>query len=117
MANLSITNNSKRLIADTYYKLKKIKSKVQRKASDIGFVKKAIHAKVVPTFAKVKGKFESTNDKWKAEKLILESNLRKHLRDMKFLLKELNCEETKIKETLAVVFQICNSQNQHQFTN
>ena len=73
MAKISFINIHRRLIADTYFNLKKIKSKVQRKAADIGFVKKAIYAKVVPTFAKVKGQFDLPNDKWKAEKLVLES--------------------------------------------
>ena len=90
MATILNTTDRRRLIADTYHKLRKIKSKVQRKAADIGFVKKAINAEVTPTFAKVRGNFASKNDKWKAEKMILESNLKQHYRDMKQLRRELD---------------------------
>ena len=62
MAHLLETNN-RRLVADTYHQLKNYKSKVQRKAADIGFVKKALHLKVTPTFAKVRGQFKSGKDK------------------------------------------------------
>ena len=51
MANLQDIANRRRHIADTYHKLRKIKSKVQRKAADIGFVKKAMATEVTPTFA------------------------------------------------------------------
>ena len=96
MAHLLETNN-RRLVADTYHQLKNYKSKVQRKAADIGFVKKALHLKVTPTFAKVKGQFKSDKDKWKAEKSILEANLRQHYKDMEHLRKKLKIEEEKIK--------------------
>ena len=93
----SLTINNRRQVAEPYHQLKKFKSKVQRKAADIGFVKKALHLEVTPTFAKVKGQFKSDKDKWKAEKSILEAHLRQHQKDMVNLLNKVKEEEGKIK--------------------
>ena len=90
-------DNQRRQVAEPYHQLKKFKSKVQRKAADIGFVKKALHLEVTPTFAKVKGQFKSEKDKWKAEKSIMEAHLRQHQKDMVNLLKKIKEEEEKIK--------------------
>ena len=99
MAQLLNTSNRRRQVADTYYQLKHIKSKVQRKAADIGFVMKALRREVTPTFAKVRGNFNTNKDKWKAERMILESNLRQHHKDMKRLIKKMSDEEKVIQET------------------
>lgn len=104
MATVYPTNKERRHIADTYYQLRKFKSKVQRKAADIGFVRKALALEVTPTFAKVKGQFKSRKDKWKAEKMILESNLRQHYKEMKDLRKKLKEEEKTIKEVHSTRF-------------
>ena len=107
MANLCTTYNKRRHIADKFYHFKKIKSKVQRKAADIGFVRKALSNEVTPTFAKVKGQFKTTRDKWKAEKLILDSHLREHLRQMKLLVKQLEDRNGKLKNvTLTGVLRL-----------
>ena len=99
MANLYNTNIRRRQIADTFYHLKKIKSKLQRKAADIGFVTKALAYEVTPTFAKVKGQFKSIKDRWKAEKIILNSQLKQHYHQLALLRKEIEKEECRIKET------------------
>ena len=104
MAQLLNEYDEYRRVADTYHHLKRIKSKVQRKAADIGFVKKAIYLEVTPTFAKVKGQFKSSKDKWKAEKLILESSLKQHYKDLKGLLIQLEKEERKLKQKHSKLF-------------
>ena len=76
--NFSYINKLPRRIAEIYYKLRKEKSKLQRKAADIGFVEKAIINEVTPIFAKVRGAFTSPKDKWSAEKSIMKSNLDNH---------------------------------------
>ena len=53
-------------------------SKLQRTSSSIGFVEQALHHKFTPTFAKVNGNFGHKKEKWKANKSILEHNLREH---------------------------------------
>lgn len=85
MAQLLEIKQQKRLVATNYKDIIKIKSKVQRKAADIGFVKKALALKVIPIFAKVKGNFQSKSDEWKAAQLILESNLEQNYEDLEKL--------------------------------
>ena len=97
-------NNKSRLIADKYYQLKKIKSKLQRKAADIGFVRKALSQEVTPTFAKVKGQFKSINDKWKAERIIMESQLKDHYKHMKLLTDNLCRAEHNLKQSCSSIF-------------
>ena len=73
--------------AGKYHHLKNIKSKIQRKATDIGFIRKALSHEVIPTFAKVKGQFNNNNrDRWKAERSIMESQLKEHYRQINRLL-------------------------------
>ena len=63
MANLYQYNNIARHIAGKYHYLKNIKSKIQRKATDIGFIRKALSHEVTPTFAKVKGQFNNNKQR------------------------------------------------------
>ena len=55
MAIIYYNNNLTRHVANKFHHLKKIKSKIQRKAIDVGFIKKTIMDEVTPTFPKVKG--------------------------------------------------------------
>ena len=104
MAQTEETDNLRRRVAITYYNLKKIKSKVQRKAADIGFVKKVIHLEITPKFARVKGNFASPKDKWRAEKSILEASLRQHYKDMNILIRKMKEEEGKIRDSHSPLF-------------
>ena len=53
--------------------MKKLTSKLQHTAANIGFINQAIHNKVIPKFAEVKGQFLKNNDKHDSEMKILTS--------------------------------------------
>ena len=53
--------------------MKKLTSKLQRTAANIAFINTALHNKVIPKFAEVKGKFLNNNDKRDSEMKILTS--------------------------------------------
>ena len=62
MANLFngfITTNH---IADIYNKFIKVTSKLHKTSSSIGFIKKALHHNVTPTFAEIRGQFVNNKD-------------------------------------------------------
>ena len=80
MANTNLFNLLPRHIAADYSKLKSITSKLQRTASSIAFIKKALHHNLAPTFAKAQGQFVNNKDKTRAEELMLKSNLVEHKR-------------------------------------
>ena len=44
-------------IADIYYQLKKVTSKIQKTASSIGLLSQCVYYNVTPMFAKVRGSF------------------------------------------------------------
>ena len=56
MANIFMKFLTRR-VADKYYNIKKLTKQLHKTASTIGFIKKSLHNKVIPTFAKVKGTF------------------------------------------------------------
>ena len=51
MANLSLIQIITHRVAETYHQLKLVTSKLHKTSSSIGFIKKALHYDVVPTFA------------------------------------------------------------------
>ena len=65
MANFTFNKIIPTRVAKILCQLRKIISKQQRTAADIGFVKKAIYLQVTPTFAKVRGNFKNGSDEWK----------------------------------------------------
>ena len=85
MASYYLIRKLPRHIAVEYYKLKSSSSKIRRTSSSIGFIYKAIFYEIIPTFAKVKGKFVNKEDKSKAEKSILQSHLTIHRHNLKNL--------------------------------
>ena len=50
-------------IADKYYELKKVTSKIEKTASSIGFLNQSLYHNFIPIFAEIKGLFNSTKDK------------------------------------------------------
>ena len=58
---------------------------LQRTASSIAFIKKSLHNKLVPTFAKVQDQFVNNKDKAGSEESILKSNLVAHKRNIQTL--------------------------------
>ena len=78
-------NTLPRHIATDYYKLKSLSSKIQKTASSIGFIQHALFHKVTPTFAKVRGQFLNYKDRYNAVKLILNSHLLEHRKNLKKL--------------------------------
>ena len=58
-------------IADIYNKFIKVTSKLHKTSSSIGFIKKALHHNVTPTFAKIRGQFVHNKDQLDAERKIV----------------------------------------------
>ena len=58
-------------IADIYNKFIKVTSKLHKTSSSIGFIKKALHHNVTPTFAKIRGQFVNNKDQLDAERKIV----------------------------------------------
>ena len=61
-----------------FNKLKSLISKLQRTASSIRFIEQSLFHGVIPTFAKVKGRFLNERDRLKSSEVILKSQLHKH---------------------------------------
>ena len=59
MAHLAFLNLLPRHVAEDYFQLKSLSSKIQWSSASIGFVNQALFYQVTPTFAKVKGYFGS----------------------------------------------------------
>ena len=85
MASYYLIRKLPRHITIEYYKLKWLSSKIQRTSSSVGFIHKAIYHEIIPTFAKVNGQFVYIKDKYKAEKIILQSHLTVHKHNLKNL--------------------------------
>ena len=66
-----------RRVADKYYN-RKLTKQLHKTASAIGFIKKSLHNKVIPTFAKVKGTFLREEHQRKCEEDIMKSHLKEH---------------------------------------
>ena len=90
MANVLNNKFIPRRVAAKYKTLVITTSKLQKRTSSIGFIKKAVHNEVTPKFATVKGQFLNTNDKWKCEKQILISHLQDHVITVKELVRKYN---------------------------
>ena len=67
MANL-FSKHLPACVAEKYYTTKKLTSKLQRTAANIGFINKAIHNQVILKFDEIKGQFLNNNDKNDSEK-------------------------------------------------
>ena len=83
MANLLkgfITTNG---IANIYNKFIKVTSKLRKKSSSTGFIKKALHHNVTLTFAKIRGQFVNNKDQLDAERKLIISHLIKHYLKLK----------------------------------
>ena len=85
MAEFIIQNIHGKRIAEKYYSLKKVTSKMQKAASSIGFLEQALYYQFIPTFAKLKGNFISSIDKKQAEKKVFKKNLFKHSNNLKII--------------------------------
>ena len=96
MANPAFIYKLPRHAAKQFYDLKYTTSKLQRTASSLAFVKKAIVNKVTPTFAKVTGNISNENYRKKAEMNNLKTELNTHNRN----LRELIDKQHKIRENI-----------------
>ena len=63
MAFDNFINVLTRHIPVNYYKLKSLLSKIQKAASNIGFIQHALFHELTPTFAKVKEQFINHKDR------------------------------------------------------
>ena len=66
MAFDNFINILPRHISIDYYKLKPLSSKIQKAASNIGFIQHALFHELTPTFAKVKEQFINHKDRYSA---------------------------------------------------
>ena len=98
MANLSIVKLLPKRVSKLYKELKNITSKLHRTSGSIVFIKKALHNKVTPKFAQVKGNFININNRFKSEKSILLSHSNDHVRSYKLLISEHHYILQKLKD-------------------
>ena len=96
MADISFIKLLPRQIAKNYIRLKSVTGKIQRTASSIAFIQKALYYEVRPTFAKVKGQFTNLKYQRSAEK----KELLSHLKDHRFSLRKLLEEHSASTEAL-----------------
>ena len=80
IANL-FTKHLLTLVSEKYYTIKKVTSKLQQTATNLGFINKAIHNQVVPKFVEVKGQFLKNNDKHDSKMKILHFHLLENKRN------------------------------------
>ena len=73
MANL-FTKYLPTCVAEKYYTIKKLTSKLQRTTTNLGFINKVIHNQVIQKFPEIKGQFLNNNDKHDSEMKILYSH-------------------------------------------
>ena len=66
MANV-FTKHLPTRVAEKNHTMEKLTSKLQRTATNIGFINKVIHNKVIPNFTEVKGHLLNNNDKHDSE--------------------------------------------------
>ena len=85
MVEFIIQNMHGKHIAEKYYSLKKVTSKMQKAASIIGFLEQALYYQFTPTFAKLQGNFISSIDKKQAEKKVMKKHLFQHRNNLKHL--------------------------------
>ena len=64
--------------ADKYYELKKVTLKIEKTAWSIGFLNQSLYHNFIPTFAEIKGLFNSTKDKHQAEPKIIKRHIANH---------------------------------------
>ena len=83
-------------IADIYPKFIKVTSKLHKILSSIGFIKKALHYSVTPTFPKIGGQFVNNKDQLDAEQKLMISHLTQH--DLK--LKEITIKHRTLGQEL-----------------
>ena len=78
MVDISFIKLLPRQIPNRYIRVKSVTSKIQRTASSIALIQKALYYEVTATFAKVKGQFINLKDQCSVEKKVLLSHLRDH---------------------------------------
>ena len=94
-------------IADIYYQLKKVTSKIQKTASSIGFLNQCVYYNVTPTFAKVRGSFATIRDKQHVEKKIIKKQLSYHHNNLQCLrIKHLELSSNLLQLVPKFVFRI-----------
>ena len=72
-------------IINKYYELKKFTSKIQKKASSVGFLNQSLYHNFILTFAKIKGLFNSAKNKHHAERKMIKRHLANHHGNFKSL--------------------------------
>ena len=70
-------------IDQIYSKLYKTKSKLNKAASRIGFIKQNFYNKVAPRFARINGKFINKQDQVDAEQKLMLLHLSRHVFSLK----------------------------------
>ena len=83
MANKQFIYRLPRHVAKTYYELRNKTYKLQRTASSIGFINKALSNNVTPTFAKVTGNMSSEHARKKDEKVNMRIQQNEHHRTIR----------------------------------
>jgi len=111
MANNLFINILPRRIADFYFKLKYITSKIQKTASSIGFINHALAINVTPKFAKVNGQIIDVKDRLDAERKLLISHLQNHKKKLKYLIKDQDQITAQILSSSSNIFLILIQRN------
>ena len=78
MAEFIIQSMHGKHIAEKYFNLKKVASKMQKAASSKAFLEQALFYQFTPTFTELKGNFIALIDKKQAEKKVIKKHLFEH---------------------------------------
>ena len=95
-----------RRVADKYYNIKKLTKQLHKTASAIGFIKKSLHNKVIPTFAKVKGTFLGKEYQRKCEEDIMKSHLKEHQNNLGRVMKSLSKDKDSMVNMIGITFTL-----------
>ena len=90
-------------IAEIYNKLYNTISKLHKLASSIGFIKKALHHKVIPKFAQINGQFINKQDHIDAERKLMLSHFNRHVLTLKELTHKLRQLDSDLLEQVCKV--------------
>ncbi len=90
MANPAIIYKLPKHVAKLYYHLRSATSKLQRTASSIAFVNKAVTNNVVPTFAKITATNINDNDRRRSEQNNLKRQETEHRRNLQTIIEKHN---------------------------
>ena len=102
MANVHRHFNYPTRVAEYNDKLYRAAYKLHHISSSIAFIKKALHHRVIQTFAKLRGKFLTDKHKKRTEMELMKSHIEEHERDLKQMMIRYNILIVEMKHRLGI---------------